>query len=170
MQRLGLILAWLVVASLATGLTWGVLSSADRHVGEAAATPVLGGGNTEHTAVDVSSTSATTSVAATSSSATSSTAASTGSTTSTSSSTTPTTLTAAPSAWDQSTVPSPGGVVVVGHRPYEVRLESATPAPGFTMEIDKQGFDEVRVEFGNDDVSYEVRVSWEDGVLTTEVD
>lgn len=59
--------------------------------------------------------------------------------------------------------------MVVGHRPYEVRLESATPAPGFTMEIDKQGPDEVRVEFENDDDSYEIRVRWEDGVLTTEV-
>jgi hypothetical protein len=61
-------------------------------------------------------------------------------------------------------------VVVVSHRPYEVRLDSATPAPGFTMEIDKSGPDEVRVEFEGEDDSYEVRVRWENGVLTTETD
>lgn len=71
--------------------------------------------------------------------------------------------------WSQTTVPTAGGVVVVGHRPGEVRLDSATPAPGFTMEIDKRGPDEVRVEFDSEADSLEIRVQWENGVLTTDV-
>lgn len=67
-------------------------------------------------------------------------------------------------------MPSPGGVVLLNHRPGEVRLASATPSPGFAMEIDEQGPDEVRVEFENDDDSYEVRVRWQDGALRIEVD
>lgn len=67
-------------------------------------------------------------------------------------------------------MPSPGGVVLVNHRPGEVRLASATPAPGFAMEIDEQGPDEVRVEFDGEDDSYRVRVRWQDGALRIEVD
>ena len=183
MHRFALIVAWLVVAALATGLAWGVLSSADREVGEAASTPVLGVGGTAPTTLTNDSSSPATSAEAapTSSSTTTSRpfatstpatvpTTSTASTTSTTSPSASTSTTTASVSWAQSTVPSPGGVVVVGHRPHEVRLESATPAPGFSMEIDKQGPDEVRVEFENDDDSFEIRVRWENGVLTTEVD
>lgn len=38
------------------------------------------------------------------------------------------------------------------------------------MEIEKQGPDEVRVEFEGSDDTYEVRVRWRDGVLSIDVD
>jgi hypothetical protein len=37
------------------------------------------------------------------------------------------------------------------------------------MEIEKQGPDEVRVEFSNDGISYEHRARWKDGTVETEV-
>lgn len=192
-SRLKLFAAWFVVAALATGLAWGVLSVAAGEVVEAPDTPVL--------AVDISAPTVTTaatvarppSTAADSSStlpgshapgaSDSSTSTSTvtaespttanpeSPTTTSSTSTVPgsTTTTVAAGTWSQTTVPTAGGVVVVGHRPGEVRLDSATPAPGFTMEIDKQGPDEVRVEFESQADSFEIRVRWDNGVLSTEV-
>jgi cytoskeletal protein RodZ len=192
-SRLKLIAAWFVVAALATGLAWGVLSVAAGEVVEAPDTPVL--------AVDVTSPTVTTASdvagapstpvnsssnpsgesapsASDSSSTTSTTTADSSTTadpesptTTSSTSTVPgsTTTTASAGTWSQTTVPTAGGVVVVGHRPGEVRLDSATPAPGFTMEIDKQGPDEVRVEFDSQGDSFEIRVRWENGVLSTEV-
>ncbi|MFP3913798.1 MAG: hypothetical protein ACLFWM_02910 [Actinomycetota bacterium] len=98
--------------------------------------------------------------------------------TTTSTSTTTTTTTTTPEqettttagAWTGLTVPSGGGVVVVSHRPGEVRLESATPAPGYAMEIDHRGPDEVRVEFEGQSDEYRIRVRWRDGALDTEVE
>lgn len=60
--------------------------------------------------------------------------------------------------------------MVVGHRSDQVRLESATPSPGFSMEIHETGPEEVRVEFGQGEESYEVRVGWDEGELDIEVD
>ena len=71
--------------------------------------------------------------------------------------------------WQQTTIPSKGGLVIVSYRPGEVRLESIAPTPGFSYEIDDQGPPEVRVEFEGGDVKVEVRVRW-DGGLVTEVD
>lgn len=61
-------------------------------------------------------------------------------------------------------------MVVVGHRPGEVRLDSASPAAGYSMEIDKDGPDEVRVEFESDADRFEIRVRWIDGALSVDVD
>jgi len=95
------------------------------------------------------------STAPTSSSSTSSTA------------TTGTTVSDAP--WQQTTITSKGGLVIVSYRPGEVKLESVAPTPGFSYEIDDAGPPEVRVEFEGGDVKVEIRVSW-DGGLVTEVD
>ncbi|HEX2155002.1 MAG TPA: hypothetical protein VHL52_13630 [Acidimicrobiia bacterium] len=51
-----------------------------------------------------------------------------------------------------------------------MRLESATPSPGYAMEIDDRGPDEVRVEFEGEDDDFEVRVRWNNGALGVEVD
>lgn len=84
------------------------------------------------------------------------------------STTSPTTTSAA--VWQQTTIPSRGGLVVVSHRPGEVRLESVAPAPGFAYEIDDEGPPEARVEFeGGDGVRVEVRARWENG-LVIEID
>ena len=58
---------------------------------------------------------------------------------------------------------------MVSHRPGEVRLESAAPSAGFTMEVDKAGPEEVEVEFDNATSRFEVQIRWEDGILDTEV-
>ncbi|CAN5859412.1 hypothetical protein BH23ACT5_BH23ACT5_11410 [soil metagenome] len=73
-------------------------------------------------------------------------------------------------AWTTLTVSTGGGVVVISHRPEEVRLESASPAPGYSTEIDKSGLDEVRVEFEGATESVEVRVRWRGGHLETDID
>jgi hypothetical protein len=71
--------------------------------------------------------------------------------------------------WQQTTIPSRGGLVVVSHRPGEVILESVAPAAGFAYEIDDEGPPEARVEFEGDGVRVEVRARWENG-LVVEID
>ena len=41
--------------------------------------------------------------------------------------------------WQQTTIPSKGGLVIVSYRPGEVKLESVAPTPGFSYEIDDAG-------------------------------
>ena len=59
--------------------------------------------------------------------------------------------------------------MVVSYRPGEVKLESVAPSAGFSYEIDEAGPPEVRVEFEGGDVKVEIRVEWDDG-LVTEID
>ena len=59
---------------------------------------------------------------------------------------------------------------MVRHRPGEVELQAATPAPGFAVEIDDDGPERVRVEFVSDDVEVRVEVRWENGSLDIDVD
>lgn len=152
-RRLVIIASWIVLGALSSGIAWAVLSTADREVGAGPASPVL--------TVALSSTTTTPE---------STTSSSTGSSTSTTSASSPPSSGQSSDDWEQSTVPSAGGTVVVEHRPGEVRLVSATPRPGFAMEIDDRGGDEVRVEFESDDDSFEVRVRWDDGALRIDVD
>ncbi len=56
-----------------------------------------------------------------------------------------------------------GGTVVVEASGGAVSLVSAVPTPGYTVEVDEQGPDEVRVEFESDDAKSEVRVRWDGG-------
>ena len=51
---------------------------------------------------------------------------------------------------------------MVSYRPGEVILDGATPTAGFTVDVDKQGPPEVRVEFESDTAKVEVRVEWDD--------
>jgi hypothetical protein len=62
-----------------------------------------------------------------------------------------------------------GGTVVFSHRPYEVDLQTATPASGFGVEIDDAGPEKLRVEFKNDSIEYRVEAEWIDGSLVVEV-
>jgi hypothetical protein len=59
--------------------------------------------------------------------------------------------------------------VVVSYRPEEVVLDAATPAPGFSVEIDKPGPPDVDVEFDSEDLRVRVRVEWDDK-LVVEID
>jgi hypothetical protein len=59
---------------------------------------------------------------------------------------------------------------VVRHRPGEVELQAATPAPGFAVEIDDEGPPRVRVEFVSDGAEVRIEVRWENGSLGIDVD
>jgi hypothetical protein len=155
--------AWVLVAALATTLTWQIVSAADAQVSDSPpiqATP------------DPSTSDSTASSAPTSSTSSSTTspsiAPSSSSTTSGSSSTT------VPSgpvvAWSSRTIQTGGGVVVVSYRPDEVVLSSAAPAAGFSADIKKEGPPEVDVEFESESAKYRVRARWEGGDLSVETE
>lgn len=57
----------------------------------------------------------------------------------------------------------------MAHRPGEVTVQAATPAPGFQAEIKKAGPDEVEVEFENESLRVEITAEWEHGELEIEV-
>lgn len=59
--------------------------------------------------------------------------------------------------------------MVLAHRPGEVTLQAATPAPGFQTEIKKSGPDEVEVEFESETTKVEIEAEWEDGELNIEI-
>jgi hypothetical protein len=60
--------------------------------------------------------------------------------------------------------------VIVSYAPGEVRLQSATPNPGFDMEIEDRGPDRVEVRFESDQAEYRVEVRWDSGELKVEID
>lgn len=155
--------AWVAALVAATVLTWQIVGLADSQVGESpvAAAPVL-----PTTLPDEATSSApTTSLDLTPSSTGPMSTTSTVAIDSTSPSTTGTTA-----EWSVRTVNSPGGTVVVRHRPGVVELQAATPAPGFGVEIDDDGPDRVRVEFEGEDDEFRVEARWRDGTLVVEVD
>lgn len=51
----------------------------------------------------------------------------------------------------------------------QVHLQGASPAFGYSMEIEKTGPDEVRVDFESDESEVSVRVEWEGDGLDIEV-
>ena len=59
---------------------------------------------------------------------------------------------------------------MVRHRPGEVELQAATPAPGFAVEVDDAGPTRVRVEFEGQDDDARVEVRWDGGTLDIDVD
>jgi hypothetical protein len=73
-------------------------------------------------------------------------------------------------AWSSRTVQTGGGVVVVSYRPDEVVLSSASPAAGFSAEIEKKGPPEVDVEFESESAKYRVRARWGNGDLVVETE
>ncbi|HEU4916480.1 MAG TPA: hypothetical protein VFV13_07940 [Acidimicrobiia bacterium] len=152
--------AWVVVAALATGLTWQIVSAADAQVSER---PPL------QAAVAPSTSESTTSLALSSTSSTAGPTTSSGTTPATRSS--PSSApTETESAWSSRTIPTGGGVVVVRYRPAEVLLGSASPAAGFAAEIKKSGPPEVDVEFESESAKYRVRARWVEGDLSVEVE
>lgn len=55
------------------------------------------------------------------------------------------------------------------YRPGEVTYQSATPAPGFQVEVDKPGPPVVKVEFESESTKIEVEAAWEDNGLDVHV-
>ena len=58
---------------------------------------------------------------------------------------------------------------MVKYRTGEVVLQAASPAPGFSAEVEKSGPPKVEVEFESADTKIEVKAEWEDGDLVVEV-
>ena len=157
--------AWVLVAALATTLTWQIVSAADAQVSDRPPLQVaapLSGSVTSSTASVTATTgeppTTVTTIPDTSSTSTAPYAPT--------SSQPPTTE----AAWASETIPTGGGVVVVRYRTGEVVLGSASPAAGFAAEIKKEGPPEVDVEFESDSSEYRVRAQWSDGGLSVETD
>lgn len=163
--------AWMVVAGLATLLTWQIVSAADARVSDRPPLQVaapLPGASDSTTSTTVGAEGSTTTTGPTPS---------TGPTTTPSSSTStqPTTTAAEPpppseAEWSSRTVSTLGGTVVISYRPGEVVLSSASPAAGFAAEIKKAGPPDVDVEFESETARYRVRARWADGALSVEVE
>lgn len=159
--------AWVLVAALATTLTWQIVSAADAQVSDRpplqVAAPLVG------------SSTSTTNPGSSTSTSTPSTTVTIGSETSTSSGggSSTTTISSPPTtagAWASQTIPTGGGVVVVRYRDGEVVLGSASPAAGFAAEIKKDGPSEVDVEFDSESAKYRVRAGWSNGDLSLEIE
>ena len=168
--------AWVAALVVATVLAWQIVGLADSQVGDTpvavapshTTTTASGAGSTtlpstSTTTTDGGPTTTTTPGATTSSSGATSTSPSTGATSSSSSTT-------ASEQWSLRTVTSTGGVVVVRYRTGEVELQAATPAPGFSVEVDDAGPPRVKVEFESDVADVRVEVRWDDGALDVDVD
>jgi hypothetical protein len=173
MHKWTLIGAWVLVAALATTLTWQIVSAADEQVSDRPVAPLQVGAPLVTTS-DAGSTTQTSSPLDTGPSS-STPINQAGSSSSTSTSPSPpssagTTSTTTIQSWQTKTIPTAGGVVVVTYRTGEVALGSATPAPGFATEIKKSGPSEVEVQFESEEAKYEVRVRWSGGQLSIETD
>lgn len=157
--------AWVAALVAATVLTWQIVGLADSQVGESpvAIAPPLSTTLPEGTTSSAPTTSLDPTPASTATTPATTSTAATDSTSSSSS-------TATTAQWSVRTVTSPGGSVVIRHRPGMVELQAATPASGFGVEIDDDGPDRVRVEFEGEDVEYRVEARWRDGTLVVEVD
>ena len=59
---------------------------------------------------------------------------------------------------------------MVRYRPDEVVLSSASPASGFSADINKQGPPDVDVEFESESAKHRVRARWEGGDLAVETE
>ena len=172
MKKPALVATWILATFATTTIAYVAVNAAGAEVTDRPLTSVVAPEDTGSISTSPSittSTSAigsTTTISGTRTTATSATI-TTAPTTSTSTPAPATSTSASP--WQQSTIPSEGGLVIVSYRPGEVRLESVAPSPGFRYEIDDAGPPEVRVEFDGGELRVEVRVRWDDG-LVTEVD
>jgi hypothetical protein len=63
-----------------------------------------------------------------------------------------------------------GGQVWISADEPDVAFVNAVPKAGFSVEIDKAGPKEVRVEFESADHQSEFRARWEDGELDIDID
>ncbi len=168
---------WLAVVAAVTLLTWQIVSAADEQVSARpiaplnVAAPVIATSSTTSTTIgDVDTTTATTATTSTApspaeTSTTSTTTPPTGSTTPTTSTTQPDTS----ETWQARSVKTAGGTVLLRYRPGEVAYQSASPAPGYQVEVEKPGPPEVKVEFESESNKVEVQAAWSDGDLRVEV-
>jgi hypothetical protein len=156
-------LGWVLATTLVTLAAWWVVAAASGEVNETAGAPLVV--PTTSSSVDTGSSSlpdAPTSTAPGSTVTSHTTTSTTASGASTS-----TTAVAMPSGVE--TIGSVGGTVTVSYGNGQVSLQGASPAFGYSMEIEKTGPDEVRVDFESEDSDVSVRVKWEGASLDIEV-
>lgn len=162
MSKWSMIAAWVLVAALATTVTWQIVSAADAQVSDRpplqVAAPLPG---------PADSTTTTGSTPPTSTSVTSTTPTTTGSIVTAPTETAPAGTEA---AWSSDTIATAGGTVVVSYRTGEVMLSSASPASGFAADIKKPGPPEVDVEFESESAKFRVRAEWSNGRLSVETE
>ncbi len=177
-QRLGLVLVWVVATVAVTVLAWRVVLAADAQVSERPITQVVAVPSTaarptisvpEQTAtsleLDPEAPSGTT---ANTGGGTSTTfGASTSSTSSTTSAAAQITTTSV--AFSFKTIPSEGGSVTVRYRPGEVDLVAVIPLSGWAWDLRKQTADEIEGEFRRDGRDITIRARWVDGEFRTDV-
>lgn len=167
--------AWLVVVVLATALTWQIVSAADDRVSDRPAplnlaAPVITSLETTTTSVvDPSGTSSSTIPQGNPTNTTSATTSTSGSQPGPTTSSSIATTTSTAASWQTELVQTAGGAVTLRYRPGEVVYQSATPAPGFQVEVDHAGPPEVEVEFESESSKIEVRASWRDGALDVDI-
>lgn len=153
-------LGWILATALVTLAAWWVVAAASGEVNETAGAPLV---VPTTSSTNAGSTSLPNTSTTTTPSSTTTTQASTSTTTGGSTSTT----SAMPSGVE--TINSAGGTVTVSYGDGQVHLQGASPAFGYSMEIEKTGPDEVRVDFESDDSDVSVRVEWEGNGLDIEV-
>lgn len=163
-------LGWILATALVTLAAWWVVAEASGEVNETAGAPLVV--PTTSSSVDTGTSSLPDS---TSSSLPGSTTTSLPGSTTTSQ---PTTTTTAPtvSSTSPTTVPSgvetissAGGTVTVSYGNGEVHLQGASPAFGYSVEIEGTGPDEVRVDFEAEESEVSVRVKWTNNSLDIEI-
>lgn len=153
-------LGWILATALVTLAAWWVVAAASGEVNETAGAPLVV--PTTSSTIDTGSTSlpgastTTTSVSTTTSQATTSTSA-------------PGTTSTSPLPSGVETISSAGGTVTVSYGDGQVHLQGASPAFGYSMEVEKTGPDEVRVDFESEGSEISVRVEWENGSLDIEI-
>lgn len=179
MKRLSILLGWLTLVIATTALTWQIVSAAEAEVVDRPASPLnVAAPEFDRSSTTTITTSTTSSSTATTEPSTTTTTLAAPATSSTPTTTTPsvtststeTPTTSIESPWSVTTRQTPGGTVVIRHRPEEVFLQAATPAPGFQVEVDSSGPDDVEVEFESEEVKVEFHAEWIDGRLEIEVD
>lgn len=167
MRRFGIFGIWLVVVVLATTVTWQIVSAADDQVSDRpvaplnVAAPVL----TDTTLSTTDTTAPSTTLPSTVTTTAAQTTATSSPTTTATTATTPTTSAPSTAQWQSRSVQTGGGTVIIRYRPGEVQYQSATPSPGFQVEVDDAGPPDVKVEFESETQKFEVEARWKDGVL-----
>lgn len=165
MRRFGIFGIWLVVVVFATTVTWQIVSAADDQVSDRpvaplnVAAPVLTDTTLSTTDTTTSSTTLPSSVTTTADQTTAT------SSPTTTAATTPTTSAPSTAQWQSRSVHTGGGTVSFRYRPGEVQYQSATPSPGFQVEVDDAGPPDVKVEFESETQKFEVEARWKDGGL-----
>jgi hypothetical protein len=72
--------------------------------------------------------------------------------------------------WKIRTFQTQGGSLIVSYLGDQLRLDATLPAPGYSVEIDKDGPDRVEVEFENEDEDVRIRIERVGGIWDVDID